>query len=105
MDKEVKSWQAMKMIIQSRIIFQPRGTEDFGHCADWRRHWGAKDPFHQMINNDGTCVGDLMVFLEENSGAIKAVYEWVEENYENELAEMSGEDEDPDADEEGEEID
>ena len=46
---------------------------------------GAKDPCHQLINNDGSCVGDLMCFFEDNPGAIQAVYDWVEKNYESEL--------------------
>ena len=49
---------------------------------------GAKDPCHQLLNNDGSCVGDLMCFLEDNPGAIRAIYEWVDSEYEEELLEM-----------------
>jgi len=40
------------------------------------------------LNNDGSCVGDLMCFLEDNPGAIRAIYEWVDSEYEEELLEM-----------------
>ena len=54
---------------------------------------GPKDPCHQLMNNDGSCVGDLICFLEDNPGAIKAIYDWVEEEYEDEIMEMREESE------------
>ena len=38
---------------------------------------GYQDPFHQLINDDGTVVGDLLEFFEDNPGACEAVIEWV----------------------------
>ena len=48
------------------------------------RDLGYKDPFNQMRNSDGSCVGDLMIFLEDNPGAIQAIYEWIENNHDEE---------------------
>jgi hypothetical protein len=41
------------------------------------RMLGYKDPFSQLINNDGSVVGDLLDFFDDNSGACEAVIEWV----------------------------
>ncbi len=41
---------------------------------------GYKDPFYQLQNNDGTVVGDLLEFLDDNPGACEAVIEWVRDN-------------------------
>ena len=38
---------------------------------------GYKDPCYQLMNNDGSCVGDLLYFFEDNQGAVEAVFEWV----------------------------
>lgn len=46
---------------------------------------GYKDPCHQMMNKDGSCVGDLICFFEDNPGAIEAIKEWVLAEY-NECA-------------------
>lgn len=61
-----------------------RGVQDLCGLV---RHLGSKDPFNQLQNNDGSCVGDLMCFLEDNSGCIEAIYNWISENYEDELNE------------------
>jgi hypothetical protein len=34
---------------------------------------GYKDPAFQLLNSDGSVVGDLLYFLEDNPGAIEAV--------------------------------
>lgn len=41
------------------------------------RKLGYKDPYHQLHNDDGTVVGDLLEFFEDNPGACEAVIEWV----------------------------
>jgi hypothetical protein len=42
---------------------------------------GYKDPFYQLQNSDGSVVGDLLAFFEDNPGACEAVIEWASENY------------------------
>lgn len=39
------------------------------------------DPCRQLINNDGTCVGDLLLFLEDNPGACAAIIDWAAINF------------------------
>ncbi len=41
---------------------------------------GYRDPCQQLINNDGSCIGDLLTFFEDNPGAVAAVVEWVLDN-------------------------
>ena len=41
------------------------------------RELGYKDPAYQLMNNDGTCVGDFLYFLEDNPGAVEAIFNWV----------------------------
>lgn len=41
------------------------------------RKLGYQDPFSQLIMDDGSVVGDLLEFLEDNPGACAAVIEWV----------------------------
>ena len=68
------------------------GNRGFSALCQLCRHLGFKDPFNQLMNNDGiSCVGDLMCFLEDNPGAIGALYDWINDNY---RAELEEEDED-----------
>ena len=41
------------------------------------RKLGYRDPFHQLHNDDGTVVGDLLCFLEDNPGACLTVIDWI----------------------------
>lgn len=41
------------------------------------RKLGYRDPFSQLIMDDGSVVGDLLDFFEDNPGACAAVIEWV----------------------------
>lgn len=45
------------------------------------RKLGYKDPCGQLVNRDGSCVGDLLYFFEDNPGALEAVLEWTLENH------------------------
>lgn len=40
-----------------------------------------KDPLYQLTNSDGTCVGDLLIFFEDNPGAVEAVIEWAADTF------------------------
>ncbi len=45
------------------------------------RQLGYKDPCFQLMNNDGSVVGDMLYFFEDNPGAVEAVVNWVLENH------------------------
>jgi hypothetical protein len=62
-----------------------RGLEDLCKLA---RKLGYKDRLFQMQLSKDACVWDLLEFLEDNSGAIEAIYEWIDDNF------PDGEDED-----------
>jgi len=54
------------------------------------RQLGYKDPCFQLMNDDGTVVGDMLYFFEDNPGAIEAVVNWVLEHYDLEEEEEEG---------------
>jgi len=55
--------------------------EDIKGLCKLARELGYKDPFAQLINSDGTCVGDLLCFLEDNPGACEALIAWAAEHH------------------------
>jgi len=57
------------------------GNRGFMALCNMARELGSKDPFNQLQNNDGSCVGDLICFLEDNPGAIDAIKNWVMHEY------------------------
>lgn len=59
---------------------------------------GYRDPFQQLINSDGSCVGDLLDFFEDNPGAIEEVINWVADQYGNEEYDEDEDDENEDED-------
>lgn len=61
---------------------------------------GYKDPCHQLANSDGSVVGDLLCFFEDNPGACQAVIDWTYDHAKSILADDYEEDEDEDGDDE-----
>jgi len=57
------------------------GTRGFHALCGLARHLGYKDPMYSMQNSDGSTISDLMLFLQDNPGAIQAVFEWVNKNH------------------------
>lgn len=55
------------------------GSRGFKNLCKTVHDMGYKDPFSQLYLSNGACVGDLMVFLEDNPGAIQALYKWMED--------------------------
>ena len=45
------------------------------------RELGYRDPCCQLMNRDGSCVGDLIYFLEDNPGAMETLMDWIRENH------------------------
>ncbi len=69
------------------------GMRGFQALCNLAKELGFVDPLHNGTLSDGSCIGDLMCFLEDNPGAIQAIYRWTAENYEAELEEMRPEEE------------
>ena len=61
------------------------GNRGFMDLCRLARGLGYKDELRQMINSDGSCCGDLHCFLQDNPGAIQAIYNWIDENYEDDI--------------------
>lgn len=45
------------------------------------RNLGYKDPFHQLMNSDGSVVGDLLELLVDNPGCVSAMIDWLADFY------------------------
>lgn len=69
-----------------------RGFQDLCRLAE-ELHYGGYGFPQQLQNNNGTFVSSLINFLEDNPGAIQAIYDWIDENYDEELSEEEEEDE------------
>jgi hypothetical protein len=61
-----------------------RGFQDLCKLAEELGYDGAPQ---QLQNNNGTFVSSLIYFLEDNPGAVQSIYDWVHENYEEEIPE------------------
>lgn len=56
------------------------------------RRAGYKDPLYRLQNRDGSFIGDLLLFFEDNPGAIEAIYDWSMEHLEIEEEDEKAED-------------
>lgn len=98
-----------------KTYFRSEGEEGIKNLARLCSGLGYTDEMHFGLFEGGCCYGDLINFLENNPGAVEAMLEWIEENYESELESDSDEtpedndleeyDEDDDSEEEEEEDD
>ena len=54
---------------------------------------GYKDPLRQLINSNGSCVGDLLYMISDNPGLCEVMIEWLADTYggEEEYCEECGE--------------
>ncbi len=78
-------------ISENEILFTPSTIS--GLCKLVRK-LGYKDPHQQLYNRDGSCIGDLLLFLEDNPGAIDAMTDWISKQKEFVVSDDSVEDED-----------
>lgn len=70
------------------------GSRGVGNLCNLVRAIGYRDAMNRMQYGDG-CLGDLLMFLEDNSGAIEAIITWIgdqdiqdwKDNLESELPE------------------
>ena len=73
------------------------GSSGFADLCKLASELGYHDDWGQLQLSNGTYVSDLILFLEDNSGAIAAIYEFVESHaacYDHLEAEDETEDED-----------
>ncbi len=66
-----------------------RGIQDLCYLSE---AIGYKDKYPQLVLNNGSAVSSLVNFLQDNPGAIQAIYDWVEDNYNLELESYDFED-------------
>lgn len=84
-----------RLIPRSKIELLPtegtRGVQALCKLAD---DLGYHDTFGQLQYPNGACVGDLLCLLEDNPGAIVALYDWISEEYGTDDEDDVDEDED-----------
>lgn len=56
------------------------GPKGFSNLCKLANLLGHKDPMSFGNLSRGGNLGDLMVFFEDNPGAIQAVYDWIEDH-------------------------
>lgn len=56
------------------------GSAGLKNLCRYVRTLGYKDDFNQLQLSSDACVGDLLLFLEDNPGAIEAMLDWVDDN-------------------------
>lgn len=66
--------RVMKPVKRSSIEELPTTVEGLCNMA---RRLGYRDPLQQLMNRDGTSVGDFLYFLEDNPAACEAIFNWV----------------------------
>lgn len=92
---------------QQEDLYRNEGSKGFSNLCKIARALGYRDPLFQGSLSQGGYSGDLMIFLEDNPGAIEAIMNWIVEQgeYASEWKEEleSELDEDEEEDEEGEE--
>lgn len=86
----------MKTTITTRKEFEGlrcEGNRGFQDLCVLARSVNGPASVQQLYNNNGTSVSDLIEFLENNPGAIQAIYNWVEEedHFCDECGELKGE--------------
>ena len=91
-DKFVKT--NPQLFFSPKGYFRGEGESGVRNLARLCRGLGYADPLHYGMF-EGACYGDLIMFLEDNPGAVEAICDWIEDNYESEL---NGESEDSDSD-------
>ena len=82
--------------------FRADGEEGIKNLARLAKGLGYEDPMN-FGQFDGACYGDLICLLEDNSGLVEVMLEWLEENFESQLEEDGEDEESEDLDEEEDE--
>lgn len=65
--------------IQEERLWLTEGTPGVKNLCKLVRALGYKN-FQNFGQFEGACYGDLIDFLEDNSGAVEAIVEWIKEN-------------------------
>lgn len=89
-DKIVSSYPEMNF--EPSGFLRTEGSSGIRNLGRICRLLGYKD-FQNFGYFDGASYGDLINFLEDNPGAVEAIYEWMLENYTEELDELVKSDE------------
>lgn len=68
----------LQQYIEQEKMYSNEGSRGVSNLCKIVAAMGYKDPFYQGALSGGGKTGDLMVFLEDNPGAIDALIEWID---------------------------
>lgn len=90
----------LQQFIEQQNLHTNEGAKGFSNLCRIVRAIGYKDPLNQGSLYHGGNAGDLMVFFEDNPGAIDATIKWIDkqkaEEWDEELSYHLNEDDDID---------
>jgi hypothetical protein len=84
----------LENVLKEYDLHSTEGARGLKNLAKLVRLLGHKDFQSYGMFENGAAAGDILTFLEENPGAIEALYNWVDENYSDELGALVDEEED-----------
>lgn len=70
----------IQKLVKENDLHRLEGSKGVSNLCKLVSLLGYKDPLWNGQLSEGGYLGDLMCFLEDNSGAIKAIITWAEEN-------------------------
>lgn len=73
--------------IDQEKLYRTEGRRGLEHLCQLVRAIGYKDQQHFGQLNQKAAIGDLICFLEDNSGAIEAIQNWIREQNSAEFSE------------------
>ena len=81
----------MDAYLDQREYYNFEGRRGVERLCQLAGDLGYRDPYHSMQLTSTACVGNLIMFLEDNPGAIEAIVNWVRDNNSKEMADSLAE--------------
>ena len=76
----------MDAYLEQREYYNFEGRRGVERLCQLVGDLGYRDPHHSMQLTRTACVGNLLMFLEDNPGAIEAIVNWVRDINSNEMS-------------------
>lgn len=71
--------RALEKYIDQERLYRNEGRQGVINTCKIVRAIGYKDPYMSGQMAPGACTGDLLLFLEDNPGALEAIGNWIAE--------------------------
>ena len=76
----------MDAYLEQREYYNFEGRRGVERLCQLAGDLGYRDPHHYGQFTSTACIGNLIMFLEDNPGAIDSIVEWVRETNSNEMS-------------------